>query len=117
MKVVKSALALIVIVAVFGAAMFGLNFITGPLAEANRAGDALAPLLAVMPEGSSFGADALIYDADDPASSALTDVGATVLKISRAANGAGYAVQSSTVDNYTGDPMTLTFGVDAEGKI
>lgn len=117
MKVVKSALVLIVIVAVFGAAMFGLNFITGPLAEANRAGDALAPLLAVMPEGSSFGADALVYDADDPASSALTDVGATVLKIYREANGAGYAVQSSTVDNYTGDPMTLTFGVDAEGKI
>ena len=80
MKVLKSALCLILIVAVFSLAMFGLNFYTGPLAEANQAGSALAPLLAVMPDGAAFGGDALIYDAQDGASSALTDVGEEVLR-------------------------------------
>ena len=52
MKFFKSALSLLVVVALFCLAMFGLNFYTGPLVEANQAGDALAPLLAVMPEGT-----------------------------------------------------------------
>ena len=117
MKVLKSALCLILIVAVFSLAMFGLNFYTGPLAEANQAGSTLAPLLAVMPDGAAFGGDALIYDAQDAASSALTDVGEEVLRIYREANGNGYAIQCQTIGNYTGDPMELTFGVDAEGKV
>ena len=117
MKFLKSALSLLLIVVVFGAAMFGLNFYTGPLIEANQAGDALAPLLAVMPEGSAFDADALIYDEADAAASTLTNVSAQVLKIYREANGTGYAVQCRTEGNYSGDPMALTFGVDTEGKI
>ena len=51
MKFVKSALILILTVCVFGAAMFGLNKLTGPIIAANQAGAELAPLLAVMPEG------------------------------------------------------------------
>lgn len=117
MKFLKSALSLLLILAVFGLAMFGLNFYTGPLVEANQAGDALAPLLAVMPEGSSFDGDALVYDSADAASSALTDVSAQVTKIYQEANGGGFAVQCQTQDNYSGDPMSLTFGVDAEGKV
>ena len=117
MKFLKSALILVLTVAVFGLAMFGLNFYTGPLVEANQAGDALAPLLAVMPEGASFDGDALIYDAADAASSTLTDVSAQVLKIYQEANGNGFAVQCQTEGNYSGDPMALTFGVDADGKI
>ncbi len=117
MKFLKSALSLLLIVAVFGGAMFALNLYTGPLVEANEAGDALAPLLAVMPQGSSFDSEALIYDAADAASSTLTGVGPQILKIYREANGNGYAVQCRTEGNYSGEPMALTFGVDAEGKI
>lgn len=117
MKVLKSALSLLLIVAAFGLAMFGLNFYTGPLAEANRAGDALAPLLAVMPEGSSFDSSSLLYDSADPASSSLTNVSAQVLKVYQEATGKGFAIQCQTEGNYSGDPMSLTFGVDAEGKI
>lgn len=117
MKFLRSALVLVLIIAVFGAAMFGLNFYTGPRIEANRAGEALAPLLAVMPDGAVFDGDALIYDAADAAASSLTGVGPQVLKIYREANGTGYAVQCQTVDNYTSEPMELTFGVDADGKI
>lgn len=117
MKFLKSALCLLLVVVVFGLAMFGLNFYTGPLVEANQAGDALAPLLAVMPEGSGFGSDALIYDSANAASSALTDVSTQVLKIYQEANGGGFAVQCQAEGTYSGNPMSLTFGVDAEGKI
>ncbi len=117
MKILKSAVCLVLIVALSCLAMFGLNFYTGPLAAANQAGSALSSLLAVMPDGSAFGADALVYDAADAAASSLTDVAANVLKIYREANGNGYAVRCSTEGNYSGEPMELTFGVDAEGKI
>lgn len=72
MKFVKSALILILTVCVFGAAMFGLNKLTGPIIEANQAGAELAPLLASWPEGSSFGKDALIYDSANASASSLT---------------------------------------------
>ena len=117
MKIVKSAVILLLIVAVFSAAMFGLNFHTGPLIEANNAGAALAPLLAVMPEGSAFDGEALIYDAADPAASALAEVGPEVLRVYREANGAGFAVQCQTVGNYEATPMELTVGISADGKI
>lgn len=118
MKFVKSALILILTVCVFGAAMLGLNKLTGPIIEANQAGAELAPLLAVMPEGSSFGKDALIYDSANASASSLTGVGETVLKIYREANGKGFAVQMKTSGNYTAtDPILLTFGVDAAGKV
>ncbi len=115
MKLLKTSLILLVIILVFGAAMFGLNFHTGPLIEKNNAGAELAPLLAVMPEGSSFGGDALIYDAAAP--SDLTGIGEQVLKIYKEAAGNGYAIQCKTVGNYEATPMTLTIGVTADGKI
>ncbi len=118
MKFVKSALILILTVCVFGAAMFGLNKLTGPIIEANQAGAELAPLLAVMPEGSSFGKDALIYDSTNASASSLTGVGETVLKIYREATGKGFAIQMKTSGNYNAaDPITLTIGVDATGKV
>ena len=117
MKIVKSAVILLLIVAVFSAAMFALNFHTGPLIEANNAGAALAPLLAVMPEGCAFDGEALIYDAADPAASALAEVGPEVLRVYREANGAGFAVQCQTVGNYEATPMELTVGISADGKI
>ncbi len=115
MKLIKTIAIILVICAVFGAAMFGLNFLTGPIIEQNNAGAELAPLLAVMPEGSTFGGDALIYTPDAPGS--FTGVSAEVLKIYKEANGLGYAIQCQTVGNYEATPMTLTFGVSADGKI
>ena len=70
---VKSIVILLAVVVVFGAAMFGLNIHTAPLIEANNASATFGPLLAVMPEGASFAADAMIYDAAAPENSTLTD--------------------------------------------
>ena len=62
MKLLKTFGILVIVVAIFGGAMFGLNFYTGPIIEDYNAGAELAPLLAVMPEGAQFDGEALIYN-------------------------------------------------------
>lgn len=117
MKLIKTILILLVICAVFGAAMFGINFYTGPMIEANNAGAELAPLLAVMPEGASFGGDALIYSSADPSASSLTNVPESVLSVYKEANGLGYVIRCTATSSYSVSPMEITIGIDAEGKI
>ncbi len=114
---VKSTVILLAIVVIFGAAMFGLNFHTSPIIEANNAGAELAPLLAVMPEGAQFDGNALIYSAENPAAYTLQNVGANVLTIYKEANGLGFAVRCQATSQYSKEPMELTIGIDAEGKI
>lgn len=114
---IKSVALIVVIVLVFGAAMFGLNFHTGPLIEANNAGAVYGPLLAVMPEGAVFDGDAQIYAADGSVETTLTNVPETVAAIYKEANGLGYAVKATATSQYSKAPMEISLGVDAEGKI
>ena len=116
-NIVKSALTLFVIVAIFGAAAFGLNFYTAPIIEQNNAGAALAPLLAVMPEGSSFGADAMIYDAENPSASTLKNIPENVLSIYKESAGKGFAFRLKASTQYSKEPMEITVGVTPDGKI
>ena len=117
MKLIKTILISLVICAVFGAAMFGINFYTGPIIEANNAGAELAPLLAVMPDGASFGADALIYDANGTVNTALVNVPESVISVYKEAKGLGYVIRCTATSNYSTAPMEITIGIDAEGKI
>ena len=117
MKLLKTILILLVIVAVFGGVMFGLNFYTGPIIEANNAGAELAPLLAVMPEGAEFGADALLYSSENAAASALANVPANVLSVYKEKNGLGYVVRATATSGYTSSPLVTTIGITADGKI
>lgn len=110
-------LILVLTFAVFTGAMFALNLHTAPLIEANQKGAQFAPLLAVMPEGADFGADALLYDAADAAASELVGVPASVVAIYREANGMGYAVRCATESKYSKAPMELSIGVTADGTI
>lgn len=114
---VKAIALIVVIVLVFSAAMFGLNFYTGPLIEANNAGAVYGPLLAVMPEGASFDGEAQIYAADGSVPTTLADVPETVTAIYKEAGGMGYAVKTTATSQYSKAPMEITLGVDAEGKI
>lgn len=114
---VKAIALMVAIVLVFSAAMFGLNFYTGPLIEANNAGAVYGPLLAVMPEGASFDGEAQIYAADGSVPTTLTDVPAAVTAIYKEATGMGYAVKTTATSQYSKEPMEITLGVDAEGKI
>lgn len=115
MKYLKTTLILALIVAVFSGAMFGLNFVTGPVIEANNAGAVFAPLLAVMPEGAVFDGEALIYSAENAGS--LKDVPASVVAIYKEANGMGYAISCTAESQYSAAPMEITIGVSAEGQI
>ena len=117
MKLLKTILILLIIVAVFGGAMFGLNFYTAPLIEANNAGAELAPLLAVMPEGAQFDGDSLIYSADNAAASTLQNVPAAVLSVYKEKNGLGYAIRSTAISGYTKSPLEVTIGITSDGKI
>ena len=108
---------LLAIMVVFGAAAFALNLYTGPIIEANNAGAELAPLLAVMPEGASFGADALVYDASNASASSLVNVPASVVSVYKEAKGLGYVIRCTATSNYSNSPMEITIGIDAEGKI
>lgn len=114
---VKAIALMVAIVLVFSAAMFGLNFYTGPLIEANNAGAVYGPLLAVMPEGASFDGEAQIYAADGSVPTTLTGVPETVTAIYKEAGGMGYAVKTTATSQYSKAPMEITLGVDAEGKI
>ena len=117
MKLLKTLLILLIIVAVFGGVMFGLNFYTGPIIEANNAGAEFAPLLAVMPEGAKFDGEALIYSADNAGASTLVEVPASVMSVYKEANGLGYAIRCQTPTQYSATPMEITIGVSADGKI
>ena len=116
-RILTTALIIFIISATFGVAMFGLNFITGPMIEANNAGAEFAPLLAVMPEGAQFDGEALIYDSENPSASALKDVPAAVLSVYKEKNGLGFAIRTTATTKYTDSPLVMTIGVTSEGNI
>lgn len=108
MRFVKTLGILLIIIAIFGAAMFGLNFYTGPIIEANQAGAANDRLNAVMPGGAAY----------EDITATLTGLPASVAKVSKETNGLGYVIEATATSQYTGGaPMDIVIGVDAEGKI
>ncbi len=99
---------------IFGAAMFGLNFITGPIIEENNKGAEFAPLLAVMPDAENF---EIVYDSANAGASALTGVPESVIAIYKETSNKGYVVRAKASTQYSKEPMEITFGVNAEGRI
>lgn len=116
-RILTTTLIILTISLTFGLAMFGLNFITGPMIEANNAGAELAPLLAVMPEGAEFGGDALIYDSANASASTLKNIPASVLSVYKEKNGLGFAIRTTANSGYTTSNLVMTIGVTADGKI
>ena len=116
-RILTTTLIILTISLTFGLAMFGLNFITGPMIEANNAGAEFAPLLAVMPEGAQFDGDALIYDSENASASALKNIPASVLSIYKEKNGLGFAIRTTANSGYTTSNLVMTIGVTADGKI
>ena len=110
----KTLAVLAALFAVFTAAMFGLNTVTGPIIESNNSSEAYAPLFAVMPEAEDF---QVLYMADGSVETALVDVPETVQAIYQETSGLGYALKMSTTKGYTGEAIELTFAADAEGKV
>ena len=103
----KTIAILLCIVAVFGVAMFGLNFLTGPIIAENNKGAEFAPLLAVMPDAENF----------EDVTATLAGVPESVIAIYKETTGKGYVVRAKASTQYSKEPMELTFGVSADGKI
>ena len=82
----KAIVVLVALFAVFSVAMFGLNFVTGPMIEANNASQAYGPLFAVMPEADDFEP---VYMADGRVASTLVEVPETVKAIYKETSGYG----------------------------
>ena len=82
----KTLAVLAALFAVFTAAMFGLNTVTGPIIESNNSSEAYAPLFAVMPEAEDF---QVLYMADGSVETALVDVTETVQAIYQETSGLG----------------------------
>ena len=107
-KLATTIAILFIIVAVFCGAMFGLNFITGPIIEANQAGAANDRLNSVMPGGQSY----------TDITATLTGVPSNVVKVSKENGGKGFVIECTASSDYTGStPMDIIVGVDTTGKI
>ena len=117
MKLARTILIQFVVVVLFAGAMFGLNFLTGPIIERNNAGKEFAPLLSVMPEGAEFTTESLMYDSANPSEYGLIDVPASVKKVYLENNGLGFAITCAAESQYSTAPMEITIGISADGKI
>lgn len=107
-NVLKTALILIVIVAVFCGAMFALNLHTGPIIEAKTTGAAKARLNVVMPDGAGY----RDITAD------LGELPESVVKVHEEINGLGYVVEATASSKYTGNaPMDILIAIGMDGKI
>ena len=104
---INTVAILLCIVAIFGAAMFGLNFITEPIIAENNKGAEFAPLLAVMPEAENF----------EEVTSTLAGVPESVIAIYKETSGKGFVVRAKASTQYSKEPMEITFGITADGKI
>ena len=108
MHLLKTFGILLIVIAIFGGAMFGLNFYTGPIIEANNTGAAAGRLNEVMPDGKAY----------EDITATLSGVPASVVKVNKETNGLGYVIECTATSQYTGGaPMDIVIGVDATGKI
>ena len=94
--------------------LFAMNSALMPMISKNLESGALETLNAVLPEAKSF---ELIYSADDSAASSLSNVADTVQSIYAGNDGMGYAINLSTTQGYTGNPIEFTLGIDGGGRI
>ena len=101
--VLRSALCLVLLLAVLLAAAWGVNAWTAPIVEANAK--------------ALLGDAVLIYNAADPASSALSISDGAVQKIYRDDVKQLFTVDLSTDEGYSHGPIDLKLTVDFEGRI
>lgn len=108
MKLLKTFVILVLIVAIFGGAMYGLNLYTGPIIEKNNAGAANDRLNSVMAGGAAY----------EDITATLNDLPTTVTAIHKETSGLGYVIEANATSSYTGGaPMDILIGVDAAGTI
>ena len=106
-KIIKTLVILVLVMAVFGGAMFALNLYTGPIIESNNAGAANDRLNAVMPGGNAY----------EEITATLSNVPANVNNVYKETSGLGYVIACTANSDYSTSPMEIIIGVSADGKI
>ncbi len=102
-KTIRSILCLVLLLAVMLGATWGVNTLTAPIVEANAK--------------ALLGDAVLIYDAADPAASALAVTADTVQSVYKDETKQLYTLDLSTSEGYSHGPIDLKLKVDFEGKI
>ena len=110
----RSGITIAAIVVLSVVLLLGLNMITGPIIKKNAASSSLGELTDVMPEAQGF---ECIYNADGSVQTALKDIPAGVLAVYKETGDKGYVLKLTTSEGYTKEPMNITMGVGADGKI
>ena len=121
MKLLKTLGILVIIVAIFGGAMFGLHFYTEPLIAANSTGAANARLDAVMPDGAKAYEDitATLTMPEKFVSPANDKRTADIVAVHKETkNGFGYIVEVAwTSEDTHGENNLVLVGISTDGKI
>lgn len=102
----KAIIIMLINVTVFGTAAFGLNFITGPIIEENKAGAALGALKEVLPEGEKF---------EDITATITIDAASGIKEVYKETNGKGFVFKGEKYCYTT--TVNATVGVTADGLI
>lgn len=102
-NVFRSILCLALLLAVMLGATWAVNRLTAPIVEAKAK--------------ALLGDAVLLYDAADPAASALTVSGGSVQKIFKDEGKGLYKLQLSSSQGYTGGPIDLTLEVGFDGTV
>lgn len=108
----KNVISSVIIFVVGAILLTGVNFVTGPIIEKNDASAANGALLEVLPEATGF---EKIYGSD--VESTLTNVSEFVVDIYQEVNGLGYVLNLMTTEGYTHEPIQITLGINADGRI
>jgi len=113
-QVMSSVLCLVLLLAVLGAGIWGINGFTAPIVAEN---ERLAAEAAAEAEKALLGDSELLYDCEDMAASALTVSSETVRSVYRDAGKEVYLLRLETSEGYSKLPIKLLLTIDFEGKI
>ena len=113
--VLRTALCLVLLLALMAAGVYGVNGFTAPIVAEN---ERLAAEAAAEAEKALLGDSVLLYDRSDPAASALTVTAESVQSVYRDETKQTYLLRLATFEGYTKDiPIELALVIDFEGRI
>ena len=113
--VLRTALGLLLLLALMVGVVFGANSITAPIVEEN---DRLAAEAAAEAEKALLGDSVMLYNRDDLAGSTLTVSADTVQSVYKDESKQTYLLRLATLEGYTKDiPIEMVLVIDFDGKI
>ena len=120
----KSAVILMVITAIAGAALAGVDAMTKTTSDANQEAKKLQAYAEVVPGGETFEYDETISAAIEGFGGAVSGAGAfgkayiNEVAVAKDASGnvVGYGISATTMDGYDGE-ISMAVGMDTDGKI